>query len=83
MAWTNSLHGRVDYVRVSEQAPVGREQSIFLNSRCTYYVEDRVSLAPEIRLSWDRSSTGSTVITESRNWFLQLGLNYDIGRSLF
>lgn len=82
-SWTNSLEGTVGYTRARTQDYQSREQTMTFDSRCFYYVEDRLTLAPQLRFAWDRYGAPHGYRRERRYWAFQCALSYDLGRGLF
>lgn len=82
-SWTNRLEGRVGYTRARTEDYQSREQTITFDSRCSYYVEDRLTLAPQLRFAWDRYGATHGYRRERRDWAFQCVLSYDLGKGLF
>ncbi len=78
--WSNNLNGNLFYSE-SDAGTASRMQTVRLNSSCSYYIEDRVSLIPAIQLSWIRASTVNNRL-DQRSWNFSLGLNYRLGSAL-
>ncbi len=81
--WTTFLTGSFRYSEVPESDFISRERLLGLQSTYRFYIEDRVSLSPTVRVQWQRTGTGDRRHDEYWNWQLNLGLNYDLENALF
>ena len=83
--WSNGLSGNLAYNEITAPAEVrtiSRQKAARLLSVFSFYVEDRIRLAPSAEVNWTRQEFGDAW-REQMNWHLELNIIYDLENRLF
>jgi hypothetical protein len=83
--WSNGLSGNLTYNEITAPAEVrtiSRQKAARLLSVFSFYVEDRIRLAPSAEVNWTRQEFEETW-REQMSWHLEFNIVYDLENRLF